>query len=152
MSISEPGRMEHSPDPADAAYEILVSAGHAMNYRELCEAVLARFPMPQFEKARALAAVYTDINLDMRLVYMGDGNWGLREWAPAAATRSTPLTTKLGHRQDELETGDETEGLELGLEQEDIDVGFEPVDEGEEDEDTEVWSPDDDSEDSYDDE
>ncbi len=151
MSISETERMVQSPDPADAAYEILLAAGHPMNYLELCEAVLERFPMPQVDKPRALASVYTDINLDMRLVYMGDGQWALREWAPAAATRSTPLTTKLGHRQDEIDTGDETEGLELGLEQEDIDVGFEPV-EGDEDEDAEAWSPDDDSEDSYDDE
>jgi len=152
MAISQPDGMLHSPDPADAAYEILLATGHPMNYLELCDAVLERFPMPQVPEARARASVYTDINLDMRLVYMGDGNWGLREWAPAAATRSTPITTKLGHRQDEVEAGDETEGLDLGLDQEDIDVGFGPVDE-DEDEDNEVWVPgDDDSEDSYEDE
>jgi DNA-directed RNA polymerase delta subunit len=74
-----------------------------------------RLPFKRGEGFTPLNRVeYTEINLDNRFNYVGDGLWGLRDWAPkGAATRSVPLATTLrarrekAHRDEDVATDDE---------------------------------------------
>ena len=38
--------------------------------------------------AEAISEVYTQINMDSRFHYVGDGKWGLTEWNPPEVKRS----------------------------------------------------------------
>ncbi|ADI03057.1 MAG TPA: DNA-directed RNA polymerase subunit delta [Syntrophothermus lipocalidus] len=61
---------------ADWAYEVLRNREGPVYYRELVETVL-QF-MNREINPRNMAAVYTQINLDNRFGYMGDGYWALK--------------------------------------------------------------------------
>jgi DNA-directed RNA polymerase delta subunit len=70
---------ERGLDPSrrtlDAAYGLLRELGRPVNAREL----LAR-ALSASGEADDLARAYTALNLDVRFVPVGRGEWGLREW------------------------------------------------------------------------
>lgn len=65
---------------ADIACEVLRDHGTPLNYLVLIEKVLNRLGIPQ--EAVRIAAVLTQINLDARFVFQGNGEWGLKVWVP----------------------------------------------------------------------
>lgn len=62
---------------ADWAYEIIEEKGGPIFYRELVEEIADRMKKPK--NAKTLASIYTRINLDHRLVHIGEGYWNLKE-------------------------------------------------------------------------
>lgn len=64
----------------DTAYEILRVHGEPILVHELIDQVLEQ--LQQEPEPRRMAQIYSDINLDVRFVYRGDGLWGLRDWSP----------------------------------------------------------------------
>lgn len=87
---------------AEIAYRIFEERGTRMEWSELLDAIL-EIKKPNeahTDLAKLRAGMYTEINLDNRFTYFGDGYWGLREWAPKGApTRSVPLATSLRRRE-----------------------------------------------------
>jgi DNA-directed RNA polymerase subunit delta len=70
----------------DIAYDVLRDHNQPLLVHDLIERVLEQ--LHQEPEARRMAQIYSDINLDVRFVYRGNGLWGLRDWAPDA--RSAP--------------------------------------------------------------
>lgn len=94
----------------DMAYEILAANGGAMYYQDLILEVLRRQERP--EVPVAIAGVLTQINLDARFTYVGNGEWGLKAWVPSKSSRKLPTITLLNK---EL-ADDDNHDLELDLE------------------------------------
>lgn len=97
----------------EIAYNVLKGSGQAKNFRELMQQVFDSKGMTA-ENPQLMAAIHTQINLDNRFVFLGQGSWGLKEWTqgkvvrrsvPAsAAGRSVPVRRR--SLQDELEYED----------------------------------------------
>lgn len=66
----------------DAAYQILQESGQPIPVHDLLDETARR--VGHDPDARALAAIYSDINLDVRFTYRADGLWGLRDWSAKA--------------------------------------------------------------------
>jgi DNA-directed RNA polymerase subunit delta len=98
------------PTTVDTALSILDKRGTPMHWRDLVDAIMAvRMPADTVtDLAKARSGIYTEINLDNRFTYVGDGLWGLREWAPKQAARSVPLTTALRGRREKVQREEET--------------------------------------------
>ncbi|MGE5397556.1 MAG: DNA-directed RNA polymerase subunit delta [Chitinophagales bacterium] len=62
---------------ADLAYEIIEERDGPVYYRELVEEIINRMNKPK--NAKTMALIYTRINIDNRLVHMGEGYWMLRK-------------------------------------------------------------------------
>lgn len=75
----------------DIAYELLQSNGRPMHYRELIEEVLHRIESPV--EPGLISSVLTQINLDTRFAYAGQGEWGLKVWVPARGSKRMPSIT-----------------------------------------------------------
>lgn len=97
----------HSIDPnltvAETAFRILTKRGTPMEWSGLLDAVSAikKPGTEQTEGMKARAGMYTEINLDNRFNYIGDGLWGLRDWAPkGTVTKAVPLATTLRGRRE----------------------------------------------------
>ena len=99
----------------DMAYEILASNGSAMYYQDLILEVLKRQGRPQ--DPVAISGVLTQINLDARFAYVGNGEWGLKVWVPSKGSRKLPTITLLNK---ELAYDDENQDLDLDLEEKEI--------------------------------
>lgn len=84
----KPGQTE-----ADLAYELLQAQGRPMYYYNLIEEVLRQLTLPQ--DPTRISAVLTQINLDTRFSYIGQGEWGLKAWVPARSSRRLPTITLL---------------------------------------------------------
>lgn len=106
-------RGEASPvlDPGNGsvelAYQILLSNGQPMHYRELIEEVIKIKSQSQLfasrgaNPARLVAEIHTEINMDIRFQHLGKGLWGLRRWAPKQAVKGPPLIASLRGRRDD---------------------------------------------------
>jgi len=70
----------------DLAYSILKSNGRAMHYKDLIHEILRTKAIAGENQGRIIAQIHTEINLDSRFFHQGQGEWGLRDWAP----RQTP--------------------------------------------------------------
>ena len=78
----------------DAAYYILQNNGEEpMYYKDLILKTieLKKKPVrnPENPEAEAISEIYTQINMDSRFHYAGDGKWGLTEWNPPETKRSS---------------------------------------------------------------
>jgi len=78
----------------DLAYNILKQAGQPVYFRELIEEVLRIKPVGAENWSRTAAAIYTQLNLDTRFSYQGQGKWSLRSAAPGKAPRRILLIKK----------------------------------------------------------
>ena len=115
------------PSEADLAWEFLQAHGRPMYYKELVGHVLKSQGLPQ-EPAQ-IAAVLTQINLDSRFAYIGQGEWGLKAWMPARGARRLPTITLLNRSvayDDELDKvldkdGEDFEHAESELEDDALD-------------------------------
>lgn len=89
--------MTHSLNPmsklseVDVALDILLANEQPMYYKDLIEAVIQRLNLSQ--EVSRISAILTQINLDSRFAYIGQGEWGLKSWAPTRGTRRLPTIT-----------------------------------------------------------
>jgi len=70
----------------EITYQILKSEGQGVNFRELMNQVCAIKGIAP-DNHQLMAAVHTQINLDNRFVFLGQGKWGLKEWAQGKVVR-----------------------------------------------------------------
>lgn len=98
----------------DILYRLLKKNGQGQSFRELMQQVCEIKGIPA-DNPQLMAAVHTQINLDNRFAFLGQGNWGLKEWSQnkinrrtITFTNSSGRTVPYPHRslQDEMETGD----------------------------------------------
>ncbi|MBC9784551.1 MULTISPECIES: DNA-directed RNA polymerase subunit delta [Heliobacterium] len=89
----------------EVLHQLLREKGENTFYKDLIVQVLSRMGYEDPEDAKAIAAVYTQMNLDMRFIHFGNGMWGLRNWAPAKSTRRIP-TISLLNKTVEYEDGE----------------------------------------------
>jgi len=76
--------------PADVAYALMRKEARAMLGRDLIDAVIKILEMDP-EDSLVKARVYTSINLDPRLAFLGKGIWGIRDWSPTAIEAATSM-------------------------------------------------------------
>lgn len=67
---------------ADLAHAILKAKGAPIYFRELFEQVMAIKPTAGKDEGHIMAGIHTEINMDGRFIYIGSGQWGLKEWMP----------------------------------------------------------------------
>ncbi len=79
------------PSDEDIAREILAAQGRPMYYYDLIREVLSAQERPL--DPTHISRVLTQINLDTRFSYLGNGEWGLKVWVPTKGTRRLPTIT-----------------------------------------------------------
>lgn len=105
----------------DIAFEILQAEG-SQNYHDLIVKVLNCLNLPI--NAEQISSVLTQINLDTRFVYAGQGEWGLKVWVPMRVAKKQPSITILNKttaQEDETDK-DYTEEVILDLEDQESDL------------------------------
>ena len=73
----------------DVAYYILSKKGEPIYYKDLVTVVIKKQAKPVMSLSRAIAEVYTQINMDSRFHHVGKSMWGLTEWNPPETKRSS---------------------------------------------------------------
>lgn len=76
-------------------YRMLKEKEQPLHYTVLLDEVTTRFFGNEDDVIRTKARFYTWLNLDPRFTSMGQGYWGLRQWAPARGNRRLPLLSLL---------------------------------------------------------
>ncbi|MFZ5768030.1 MAG: DNA-directed RNA polymerase subunit delta [Bacillota bacterium] len=110
------------PSTVEIACEALRERNRPMHFRELCDEIVRRRQEAGYDTLH-VARIYTDLNLDHRLIYLGEGNWGLREWQRQRISRSLasqvlrPVRKEPPWRE-EIEQTEEPEGVGPGEEEE----------------------------------
>ena len=73
----------------DVAYYILSKKGEPIYYKDLVTEVIKKKAKPVQSLSRAIAEVYTQINMVSRFHHVGKSMWGLTEWNPPETKRSS---------------------------------------------------------------
>ena len=73
----------------DVAYYILSKKGEPIYYKDLVTEGIKKKAKPVQSLSRAIAEVYTQINMDSRFHHVGKSMWGLTEWNPPETRRSS---------------------------------------------------------------
>ena len=73
----------------DVAYYILSKKGEPIYYKDLVTEVIKKKAKPVQSLSRAIAEVYTQINMDSRFHHVGQSRGGLTEWNPPETRRSS---------------------------------------------------------------
>lgn len=93
------------PTEADIACEILKAQTRPLHYLKLTEEVLRRLDIPR--EAPRISAVLTQINLDTRFSFLGNGEWGLKTWETVQTAKKTAAVSAVSKasadEEDELE-------------------------------------------------
>ncbi|GEM01000.1 DNA-directed RNA polymerase subunit delta [Halolactibacillus halophilus] len=66
----------------EMAVALLKQEKKAVNYRDIFEEITELKQLNGAERDEAFAQFYTDLNLDGRFLYLGQGIWGLKVWYP----------------------------------------------------------------------
>lgn len=82
----------------DLAFHILKQRGEPVYFRELIEEILRVKPVASEQWSRAAAAIYTQLNLDTRFSYLGEGRWTLRSGQPGKTPRRIVLIKHLSNK------------------------------------------------------
>jgi len=94
----------------EIAYRILKQAGETLDYRELIDKGGEIKRIVSDDLAKTMARIYTEINLDPRFLYAGDGAWGLKEWAPRPQASRHPGSQVIPQRSRQPERWAHEEG------------------------------------------
>ena len=76
------GEAEKAMSGVDLAYRILKERKTDIYFRELLNEVLTAKMIPSFLMMQSMAELHTQINMDSRFAFKGQGKWGLTEWVP----------------------------------------------------------------------
>jgi DNA-directed RNA polymerase delta subunit len=86
---------------ADMAYAILKREGRPVHYSEIMKEIVGDGISDPAARAREMARIYTEINLDHRLCYTGNGLWSLKDRAAKTTTaRVSPARAIIKPRRD----------------------------------------------------
>lgn len=80
---------EKNVSSLEIAYKILKEKKSEQYFRDLLQEALARKNTPDYLMTQSMAELHTQINMDSRFEYKGQGKWGLVEWAPPAKNAKT---------------------------------------------------------------
>jgi len=120
---------------ADRAYAILKREGRPMHYSEIMQEIIGDGISDPAARAREMARIYTEINLDHRLCYTGNGLWSLKDRVPKTTiARISPARAIIKPRRDNRLRREEPDDTE-------DDIQVEPEEDEEEDleEEEEAW-------------
>ena len=76
------GETEKVMSGVDLAYRILKERKTDIYFRDLLNEVLSTKKVPSYLMMQAMAELHTQINMDSRFAFRGQGKWGLTEWVP----------------------------------------------------------------------
>jgi DNA-directed RNA polymerase subunit delta len=114
----------------DIAFEILQAEGSPQNYHDLIVKVLNRLDLPI--NAEQISSVLTQINLDTRFAYAGQGEWGLKVWVPMHVAKKQPAITLLNKKtvqEDEADKDFSDEAnIDLADQESDLEDGILEID------------------------
>ena len=79
-----PGKKVRALGPVpELVYSLLKDGGGPMHHKDITDRIIEILSLSPVEvDTRFVARLHTEINLDNRFYHMGQGMWGLREWAP----------------------------------------------------------------------
>ena len=80
------GEAEKAMSGVDLAYRILKERKTDIYFRELLNEVLNAKMVPSYLMMQSMAELHTQINMDSRFAFKGQGKWGLTEWVPLPRT------------------------------------------------------------------
>lgn len=80
---------EKNVSSLEIAYKILKEKKSEQYFRDLLQEALARKNTPDYLMTQSMAELHTQINMDSRFEYKGQGKWGLVEWTPPAKNSKT---------------------------------------------------------------
>jgi DNA-directed RNA polymerase subunit delta len=117
MSQNAVSDIHPSMDVVDIVYQLLKKSREQTHYKELIrQAMDIKGQSTEGDEfQRKVAAILTQINLDIRFFHYGKGIWGLKEWSPKQKAPRVPLLAPLHKRQDdsiELNEDEEEEDIE----------------------------------------
>lgn len=77
----------------EVVYNILKQNGTPMHHKEITDRIIQMLPDVTQPDPKLIARIHTDINLDNRFYHMGNGMWGLKEWAPKQKIQQRVIPT-----------------------------------------------------------
>lgn len=80
----------------DLAHNLLQKKSEPVYYRTLIEEVFSIKPHLG-DPIQAISSLHTQINLDTRFIYLGQGQWGLKSWVPTKSQKKTSSITLANH-------------------------------------------------------
>lgn len=80
------GEAEKAMSGVDLAYRILKERKTDIYFRDLLTEVLNAKMVPSYLMMQSMAELHTQINMDSRFAFKGQGKWGLTEWVPLPRT------------------------------------------------------------------
>lgn len=83
--------------PVDAAYNILKEKGVGLYYKDLITKVIDTQNIPVRSMSATISEIYTQMNMDSRFHYAGEGTWDLVEWLPPEVKRRTRVASGEGN-------------------------------------------------------
>lgn len=102
----------------DVAYYLLSQNNQQpIYYKDLITEVIDKKNKPVQSLAAAISEIYTQINMDSRFFFVGEGMWGLSEWNPPEVKRGHGKTAKVGKPQNDDAESEPEEDEELDDEQ-----------------------------------
>ena len=116
------GEAEKAMSGVDLAYRILKERKTDIYFRDLLNEVLNAKMVPSYLMMQSMAELHTQINMDSRFAFRGQGKWGLTEWVPLprAAGRSddsegTVLDEEVQLRRAKLSEVQQPDEIETGF-------------------------------------
>ena len=80
------GETNHITSALDMAYQLLKEGKQELYFRDMLKTVLSAQGIPAHSMTQAMAELHTQVNMDSRFAYRGQGKWGLTEWIPPQRT------------------------------------------------------------------
>jgi len=116
------GAAEQAMSGVDLAYKILKERKTNAYFRDLLSEVLTAKMVPARLMMHAMAELHTQINMDSRFAFKGQGKWGLTEWAPlprasgkSENSEGTVLEVEVLLRRAKLQDVQQPDEIETGL-------------------------------------
>lgn len=66
----------------ELAYEILAEEKKALHFKELFETIAEAKGLSEQQKENVIAQFYTDLNIEGKILSIGQNMWGLKAWYP----------------------------------------------------------------------
>ncbi|MBE3556654.1 MAG: DNA-directed RNA polymerase subunit delta [Firmicutes bacterium] len=80
---------QDEPALIDVAYQVLAEYGQPLTWSALFDRVAERMAMSEEALADVLPHLYLQLNTDIRFLWLGHNEWGLRSWYPAEKTAAS---------------------------------------------------------------
>ena len=91
----------NSSDTDVAYYLLSQNKQQPIYYKDLITEVIEKKKKPVQSMSAAISEIYTQINMDSRFFFAGEGKWGLSEWNPPEVKRGHGKSAKASKSQNE---------------------------------------------------